>query len=73
MNRHQLSTHLEILAADVGHVHVVCRGTDVLVFLAGEDVEADHVDLGVTVLSGFGGGHLDNFAWTGLQNVNKMS
>jgi len=36
--------------------------------LAGEDVDGDHVDLGVTVLAGLGGGHLDNLAWAALDN-----
>ena len=30
--------------------------------LAGEDVDGDQVDLGVTVLAGLGGGHVDNLA-----------
>lgn len=37
-------------------------GTDVLVLSGVEDVESDHVDLGVTVLSGLGGGHLHDLA-----------
>lgn len=35
---------------------------------AGEDVDADHVDLGVAVLAGLGGGHFDDLARTSLQH-----
>lgn len=33
-----------------------------LKLLAGEDVNGDQVDLGVTVLASLGGGHVDNLA-----------
>lgn len=36
--------------------------------LAGEDVDGDHVDLGVTVLAGFRGGHFDDLAWAALDD-----
>lgn len=36
--------------------------------LAGEDIDGDQVDLGVTVLAGLGGGHVDNLARTVLDN-----
>ena len=42
------------------------RGTDILVLFVGEDVQSDHVDLGVAVLAGLGGGHFHDFAWTTL-------
>ena len=58
---------LIILAADVGHVHVMGRGTDILVLFVGEDVQSDHVDLGVAVLAGLGGGHFHDFAGTTLE------
>ena len=51
---------LVLLTLDVGDVHVVGRGRDVLKLLAGEDVDGDKVDLGVTVLAGLGGGHVDD-------------
>ena len=38
------------------------RGTDILVLFVGEDVQSDHVDLGVAVLAGLGGGHLHDLA-----------
>jgi hypothetical protein len=34
----------------------------VLELLAGEDVDGDKMDLGMAVLAGLGGGHLDNLA-----------
>lgn len=37
-------------------------------FLAGEDVEGDQMDLGVAVLSGLGGRHVDNFTWSTLDD-----
>lgn len=35
---------------------------EIFQLLLGEDVDGDQMDLGVTVLSGLGGGHLDNLA-----------
>ena len=58
-----LRTHeLVFLAADVGDVHVVGGRAQLFKLLGGEDVDGDQVDLGVTVLSGLGGGHLDDLA-----------
>jgi hypothetical protein len=37
-------------------------GAEIFELLAGEDVNGDQMDLGVTVLSGLGGGHLDDLA-----------
>jgi hypothetical protein len=57
------ATHeLVLLAADVGDVHVVGGGAEILELLVGEDVDGDQMDLGVTVLSGLGGGHFDDLA-----------
>lgn len=53
---------LVLLAADVGHVHVVGGGAQLFQLLRGEDVDGDQVDLGVTVLASLGGGHLDDLA-----------
>lgn len=44
------------------------RRAQIFVLLAGEDVDGDQVDLGVTVLAGLGGGHVDNLAWTALDD-----
>jgi len=40
----------------------------VLQLLAGEDVDGDHVDLGVTVLARLRGGHLDDLARAALDD-----
>jgi len=59
---------LVVLALHVGHFHVVGGWADVFKFLTGEDVEGDHVDLGVAVLASLGGGHLNNLAWPVLDH-----
>lgn len=41
---------------------------EIFQLLASEDVESNQVDLGVTVLSSLGGGHVDNLAWTALDD-----
>jgi hypothetical protein len=46
----------------------VGRGGEILELLAGEDVDGDKMDLGVTVLAGLGGGHVDNLARAALDN-----
>lgn len=43
-------------------------GGQIFKLLAGEDVESDQVNLGVTVLSGLGGGHIDNLARAALDD-----
>jgi hypothetical protein len=53
---------LVLATRDVGNVHVVSRGREILVLLVGEDVGSDEMDLGVTVLSGLGGRHVDDLA-----------
>jgi hypothetical protein len=53
---------LVLLAADVGDVHVVGGRAQLLELLASEDVNGDQVDLGVSVLAGLGGGHVDDLA-----------
>jgi len=60
--------------SDVGDVHVVGGGGEILHLLAGEDVNGDQVDLGVAVLSGLGGGHVDDLAGTALDdNVTVLA
>jgi hypothetical protein len=59
---------LVLAAGDVGDVHVVGRGGEIFVLLGGEDVDGDKVDLGVTVLAGLGGGHVDNLAGAALDD-----
>lgn len=63
------STHKLVLAAgDVGDVHVVGGGAEILKLLAGEDVKGDQVDLGVTVLASLGGRHVDDLARAALDD-----
>lgn len=62
-------THELVLATgDVGDVHVVGGGGEIFQLLAGEDVDGDQVDLGVTVLAGLGGGHVDDLARAALDD-----
>jgi len=63
---------LEVPTLDVWHLHVVCGWTDIFEFLAGENVKGNHVDFGVTVLAGLGGGHLDNLAGTALDHDESV-
>lgn len=43
-------------------------GAEILELLASEDVDSDQVDLGVTVLAGLGGRHVDDLAGTVLDH-----
>lgn len=45
---------------DIGNLHVVGGGRKILKLLVGEDVDSNHVHLGVTVLSSLGGRHVNN-------------
>lgn len=38
------------------------RGAQIFELFAGENVESSEMNLGVTMLAGFGGGHIDDFA-----------
>lgn len=53
---------LVLAARDVGDIHVVGGRGQVLELLAGEDVDGDQVNLGVTMLAGLRGGHFDDLA-----------
>jgi len=57
---------LVLLAADVGNVHVMGGRAKFLELLAGEDIDGNQMDLGVTVLAGLGGRHVDDLAGTVL-------
>lgn len=62
-------THqLVLLPGDVGDVHVVGGGRQILKLFASEDIDGDDVDLGVTVLASLRGGHLDDLAGTALND-----
>lgn len=65
MRERQSRTYkLELATGDVRDIHVVGGGAKLLKLLAGEDVNGDQVDLGVTVLASLGGGHVDDLAGT---------
>jgi len=53
---------LVFFSRDVGNIHVVGRWGQIFKLLAGEDINGDHVNLGVTVLARLGSAHLDNLA-----------
>jgi len=59
---------LEIAALDVRDVHVVGGWADIFVLFVGEDVDADHVHLGVAVLAGLRGRHFDDLAGATLEH-----
>lgn len=62
-----VETHkLVFLAGDVGNIHVVGGWAKFFKFLAGEDIDGNKMDLCVTVLTGLGGGHIDDLARTVL-------
>jgi hypothetical protein len=49
-------------------------GREILKLLAGEDIGGDKVNLGVTVLSSLGSGHVNDLAGTALdQNVATLA
>ena len=57
-----MTYELVLATGDVGDVHVVGGRAKLLKLLAGEDVEGDEMDLGVTVLASLRGRHLNNLA-----------
>lgn len=44
------------------------RGAKIFQLLASEDIDSDKMNLGVTVLSGFGGAHFDDLARAALDD-----
>ena len=54
--------------ADVRDVHVVGGRAEFFQLLRGKDVNGDQVDLGVAVLAGLRGAHLDDLARATLNN-----
>ena len=60
-------TYLVLDLLHDGHHHVVCAGRDVLVLLAGQNVNAHDVDLGVPMLARLRRGHLHDLARVALQ------
>lgn len=64
-----MSTHeVVLLDLDNGDLHVVGGRAKFFKLLAGEDVDTDEMDLGVTVLSGLGGGHVYDLAGAALDD-----
>lgn len=59
---------LVFAAGDVRDIHVVGGWAQVFQLLASEDIDSNEMHLGVTVLAGLRGGHLDNLAGTALDN-----
>jgi len=57
---------LVFLADNIRDVHVVGGWAKFFELLAGEDINSNQMNLGVTVLSSLGGGHVDDLAGTVL-------
>ncbi len=57
-----LTHKLIFLADDIGNIHVVGGRAKIFELLAGEDVNGNEVDLGVTVFAGLRGTHLNDLA-----------
>jgi len=57
---------LVFLTTDVGDIHIVGGGADIFQLLSGKDIDGDKMDLGVTVLAGLRGRHVDDLAWAAL-------
>jgi len=51
-----------LLADNIGDIHVMGRGRNILVLLSREDVNSNQIDLGVPVLPGLAGAHVDYLA-----------
>ena len=45
------------------------RWRHILVFFTVKDVNTNERNFGVTVLAGFGGGHVDDFAWVAFHHA----
>jgi hypothetical protein len=58
----QAAHQLVFLANDIWDVHVVGGWAKFFELLAGEDIDGDQMDFGVTVLASLGGGHVDDLA-----------
>lgn len=59
---------LVVYPLDGGNIHVVGGRAHIFMLLVGKDVDANQVNLGMSVLAGLGGGHLHNFAGMSLQH-----
>jgi len=63
-----LTHELIFLADNVGDIHVVGGGAKIFKLLAGEDVNGNEMDFGVTVLAGLRGAHLNDLAGARLDD-----
>lgn len=63
-----MTYELVLATGDVGDVHVVSGWGQIFHLLSGEDVDGSQVDLGVTVLSSLGGGHVNDLARAALDD-----
>ncbi len=71
MTYHQMTKNTDqliFLTSDVRDVHVMGRWAEFFKFLAGEDVDSNKMDLGVTMLASLGGRHVDDLAGTVLDH-----
>ena len=59
---------LVLATVDIGNIHVVRRGTEILKLLAREDVQSHKMHLGVSVLARLRGRHVDDLAGTALDD-----
>jgi hypothetical protein len=59
---------LVFLAGNIGNIHIMGGWTKFFELLACEDIDSDKMDLSVAVLAGLRGRHIDNLAWTILDN-----
>jgi len=59
---------LEFVTLDIRDIHVVGRRADIFKFLPSEDIYGNKVDLGMAMLAGLGGRHVDDLAWAALDN-----
>jgi hypothetical protein len=54
--------------SDIGDIHVVRGRTDIFQFLAGEDIDGDKVNFGMSMLTGLRGRHVHDLAGATLDN-----
>ena len=62
------SYKLKFAASDIWNLHVVGGWGQLFEFLASKDVDSGQMDLGVTMFTGLGGRHFDDFAGSALDH-----
>ncbi len=63
---------LVLFARDVRDIHVMGGGAKIFELLAGEDVNCNKMDLGVTVLAGLRSAHFDDLARAALDDYESV-